>query len=288
MLKQRVITALVLGLVFLTSLFYIPFQQFVWVSLFIFAYGAFEWSKLSEIKGRFQQTLYSLGFILFASVIYFGALSESLWTPLGMIADHNLIIMLLGCCWWLFSSTLVFIYPRGRRCWQHKVLTKSLFGYLTLIPAWLGLLTLREWHYLLSEAKGAWLTLFVFAIVWSADTGAYFAGKKFGRHKLMPNVSPGKTLEGVLGGMVAVLVLTSVVLLLSDTDFSDWWILSICCALVGLVSVFGDLTESMLKRDAGIKDSGNILPGHGGLLDRMDSITAAIPVFIVLFSYFYL
>lgn len=132
------------------------------------------------------------------------------------------------------------------------------------------------------------MALFVFGIVWAADIGAYFAGKKFGAHKLMPNVSPGKTIEGFMGGMIAVVLLTVYVLWNTEVNTSDWIVLTLCCVAIGVISAFGDLSESMLKRDAGMKDSGNILPGHGGLLDRIDSLTAAMPVFLVFFSHFYL
>jgi phosphatidate cytidylyltransferase len=165
---------------------------------------------------------------------------------------------------------------------------KSIFGYLTLIPAWLALLTIRQWDYQFDQNNGAWLSLFVFGIVWAADIGAYFAGKKFGSHKLMPRVSPGKTMEGFIGGMIAVAILAIAVMYKQQIDIADWLVLVTGCVVIGVISAFGDLSESMLKRDAGIKDSGNILPGHGGLLDRIDSLTAAMPVFLVLFSYFYL
>ena len=189
--------------------------------------------------------------------------------------------------WWAISSFLVLVYPRGNRVWQHQKFVKAVFGYLTLVPAWIALITLREWHYLLDQNSGAWLALFVFGIVWSADIGAYFAGKRFGNHKLMPNVSPGKTIEGFLGGMFAVALLAIVVQWQNGVDAVNWLIPTICGVVIGVISAFGDLSESMLKRDAGMKDSGTIFPGHGGLLDRIDSLTAAMPVFLIFFTHFY-
>lgn len=288
MLKQRVITAVILGALLLLALFKMPIDTFKWVALAIFGYGAFEWSKLAEIKGKVNQIVYALGAVALGAVTYLYIFDSQLWTLTGQLTDENYALMLMACVWWGISSLLVLIYPRGNRVWQHQPLVKSIFGYLTLVPAWIALLTIREWHYLFNSDHGAWLALFVFGIVWAADIGAYFAGKRFGSHKLMPNVSPGKTIEGFLGGMVAVVVLTVVVLWGREIDFSDWMVLIICCVVIGVISAFGDLSESMLKRDAGIKDSGNILPGHGGLLDRIDSLTAAMPVFLVFFSHFYL
>lgn len=288
MLKQRVITALVLGAILLSALFLLPFETFKWVALAIFGYGAYEWSKLAEIPTFKGQLVYSAGIVATGAALYVGVLDSKLWTITGQLTTANTVLMSSACLWWIVSSILVFIYPRGNRVWQHQPLVKSIFGYLTLIPAWLAMITIREWHYVLNENHGAWLTLFVFGIVWAADIGAYFAGKRFGSHKLMPNVSPGKTLEGFLGGMTAVVIFVVIVLLNRDIDVSDWLVLVAGCIAIGVISAFGDLSESMLKRDAGIKDSGNILPGHGGLLDRIDSLTAAMPVFLVLFSQFYL
>lgn len=288
MLKQRIITAVILAAILLSALFTMPFDWFAWASLAVFGYGAYEWSKFAEISKLKYQLLYAVGSVVAGIALYAGFLDFSLWTLTGQLTENNYLIMVLACVWWTISSILVLIYPRGNRVWQHQPVVKAVFGYLTLVPAWLALLTIREYHYLLDKDSGAWLALFVFSIVWSADIGAYFAGKRFGSHKLMPNVSPGKTIEGFLGGMFAVVVLTLIVLWNNEIDFANWLALTACCIVIGVVSAFGDLSESMLKRDAGIKDSGNILPGHGGLLDRIDSLTAAMPVFLVFFSHFYL
>ena len=288
MLKQRVTTAIVLGVILLSGLFSLSIDTFVWVSLFVFGYGAYEWSKLAEIKNKTKQLIFSAGSIVLGAAIYQFYLQGDLWTLTGSLTDKNYNLMLLACVWWGFSSLLVLLYPRGNRVWQHQTMVKSIFGYMTLIPAWLALITIREWQYLIDNSNGAWLALFVFGIVWTADTGAYFAGKKFGRRKLMPNVSPGKTIEGFVGGMFAVVILTVIVLLNNNVAVSNWLIPTLCCVFIGVISAFGDLSESMFKRDAGVKDSGKIFPGHGGLLDRIDSLNAAMPVFLVLFSHFYL
>lgn len=288
MLKQRVTTAIILAVILLSALFMMPFDWFAWAALAVFGYGAFEWSKLSEIKQFKYQLTYAVGTAVTGAGIYAGFLEFELWTLTGNLTDKNYWIMVLACIWWTISSILVLIYPRGDRLWQHQPVVKAIFGYLTLVPAWLALLTIREWHYLIDKNDGAWLALFVFSIVWAADIGAYFSGKKFGSHKLMPNVSPGKTIEGLIGGIVAVIILTLGMLWGQEIEFQNWLLLATCCVVIGVISAFGDLSESMIKRDAGMKDSGNILPGHGGLLDRIDSLTAAMPVFLVFFSHFYL
>lgn len=288
MLKQRVTTAIVLAVILLSALFMMPFDWFAWAALAVFGYGAFEWSKLSEIKQFRYQLLYAAGTVITGAAIYALFLKFELWTLSGDLTEKNYWIMVLACIWWTISSVLVLIYPRGNRVWQHQPLVKAVFGYLTLVPAWLALLSIREWQYLSDKDAGAWLALFVFSIVWAADIGAYFAGRKFGSHKLMPNVSPGKTIEGLVGGIIAVILLTLWMLWKQEIEFQNWLLLATCCVVIGVISAFGDLSESMIKRDAGMKDSGNILPGHGGLLDRIDSLTAAMPVFLVFFSHFYL
>mgnify|MGYP000536314622 CR=1 FL=1 len=194
MLKQRVITAIILGAALLAILFLLPFKAFVWLSLAVFGYAAFEWSKLAQLLSLGQRLGYAVGAVLLSAGIYFGLLDTKLWTLTGDLTQTNYNLMLIACIWWLISCLLILIYPRGNRVWQKHPVAKALFGYLTIVPAWLALLTIREWRYLFDASYGAWLALFVFGLVWAADIGAYFAGKKFGARKLMPNVSPGKTI----------------------------------------------------------------------------------------------
>ncbi len=146
-------------------------------------------------------------------------------------------------------------------------------GFLTLVPAWFALSKLK-----LHDQQG-WTIILVFLLVWAADVGAYFAGKNLGRHKLAERVSPKKTIEGLVGGLLMSLLVAACVGLYFDFTFARGLGLLMLSIAVVLVSVLGDLFESMLKRERGIKDSSNLLPGHGGILDRIDSLTAAIPVF---------
>jgi phosphatidate cytidylyltransferase len=140
-------------------------------------------------------------------------------------------------------------------------------------------MVLRTNNYAFDEFQGAQLLMYLFMLVWSADVGAYFVGKLTGKHKLMPNVSPGKTIEGFLGGVVCAALLTIIVGISLDWSSEDFITALLVTALITSISVLGDLTESMFKRQAGVKDSGTILPGHGGILDRIDSLTATAPVF---------
>ena len=153
---------------------------------------------------------------------------------------------------------------------------KLLIGLLILLPAWQGLVFIKQ------LPLGNWLIMAVMVLVWGADIGAYFSGKAFGKRKLAPQVSPGKSWEGVYGGLALSLVITAVVGLVRDWTLGQMILGLLGAAIVVFISVVGDLTESMFKRQSGIKDSSNLLPGHGGVLDRIDSLTAAIPVFAVL------
>lgn len=151
-----------------------------------------------------------------------------------------------------------------------------MIGLLILLPAWQGLVFIKQ------QPLGNWLIMAVMVLVWGADIGAYFSGKAFGKRKLAPQVSPGKSWEGVYGGLLLSLVIAAVVGLVAGWSIGQIILGLLGAAVVVFISVVGDLTESMFKRQAGIKDSSNLLPGHGGVLDRIDSLTAAIPVFAVL------
>jgi phosphatidate cytidylyltransferase len=188
-------------------------------------------------------------------------------------------ILSVACLWWLVSLAMIIAYPRYSKFWQKSWLIRCLFGVLTLIPTWVAVVSLRASLYDVDAFYGASLIFYVLGIVWAADIGAFFVGVKFGRHKLRPNVSPGKTFEGLFGGVMASFAIIAFAALHYQVESSRIWLHLLIGGLTVGVSALGDLNESMFKRCAGIKDSGRILPGHGGLLDRIDSLTAAFPVF---------
>jgi phosphatidate cytidylyltransferase len=158
--------------------------------------------------------------------------------------------------------------------------SKGVVGFLVLVPTWAAMVYIRELE------QGPWLIVYMFLIVWGADTGAYFAGKRFGKRKLMPQVSPAKSWAGIGGASVTVLLVTlSTQQYLNFSQNLSFGIYGLALVLL-FVSVVGDLTESMFKRQCGIKDSGSILPGHGGIMDRIDSLTATAPVFALCLIFF--
>jgi phosphatidate cytidylyltransferase len=188
-------------------------------------------------------------------------------------------ILGVSAIWWLVSLGMIIAYPRFCGFWRHSIVIRALFGLLTLIPTWVAVVSLRTSLYEVEPLYGASLIFYVLGIVWAADIGAFFVGVKFGKHKLRPNVSPGKTLEGLLGGVAASFAIIAFAALHYQVEPSRIWLHIVIGGLTVGVSALGDLNESMFKRCAGIKDSGKILPGHGGVMDRIDSLTAAFPVF---------
>jgi phosphatidate cytidylyltransferase len=181
--------------------------------------------------------------------------------------------------WWVYSLIMVIIYPKASGFWQQSHLIRNLFGVFTLVPTYVAIVTLRSSLFDVDSFYGASLIFYVLGIVWAADVGAFFVGVKFGRTKLRPNVSPGKTYEGFAGGVAASLAIIAFAALHYQVEAKAITLHIAIGVVTVAVSALGDLNESMFKRCAGIKDSGRILPGHGGILDRIDSLTAAFPVF---------
>lgn len=259
MLKQRIITAVILAPLAIAGFVLL---EGGWFALFIGAVvtlGAWEWARLAGETRQTGRVIYALVFAVLLLGLYWANLPAPLFFFPALI-------------WWLFAAVMVVRYPRGSELWAGSMLPR-IFGLLILLPAWYGLIWLRE------AANGLWLIMALMVLVWAADIGAYFAGKTWGKRKLMPNVSPGKTIEGFLGGLVFTQLLMLVVVLYLGWSLGSVLLALLGAALVVAFSVVGDLTESLFKRDQGLKDSSSLLPGHGGVLDRIDSLTAAIPVF---------
>jgi len=216
--------------------------------------GGWEWSAFLALRGG-GRLLYLLALALLAVL-------ASLYT-VALAAFVQL--MELAVAWWFIALAWILFAPsRGSRA------VAALAGILVLVPAWLALVRIdTRW------AHGPQWTLFVLGLAFAADTGAFFTGRRFGRLRLAPQVSPNKTWEGVLGGMLLALGLAAIVNLWSRLP---WQAFIGLCAAAAAFSVIGDLTESLLKRHVHLKDSGRLFPGHGGVLDRIDSVTAAAPV----------
>lgn len=259
MLKQRVLTALVLGPLAVWCIWSLPSPVFSLILGLILAIGAWEWGGLALLRGPAR----------IAYVLVYGLCLVLLHGVSGQPGVTGTVLG-AGLLWWLGALVLVLRYPGGG--WRVRPVPVAAAGLLVLGTAWLGLMAVHR------GAGPAWL-LFLFVLVWTADIGAFFAGRRFGRHKLAVRVSPGKTWEGLGGALAAAgIVGWGGAMLLGVPGDEIPGLLGFCLATV-LISVVGDLLESLFKRMAGKKDSGTLLPGHGGILDRVDSLTAAAPLF---------
>jgi phosphatidate cytidylyltransferase len=262
-LKLRVLTALVLAPLVIFATLALPHSGFAFVAALIFAVGAWEWAGLSSLSASGR-----LGYAGFVAALF--AIDYSLMTTKP---DWILPLLGLALVWWALALTLVVRFPASGVFWSRSRAARSIAGLAVLVPAWVGLVLLH--------GTDPYLALMTMVLVSFADIGAYFAGRAFGRHKLAPEVSPGKTWEGLMGALAVTALIgygaTYIISLRSDLTAT---FVLLCLATV-LASVVGDLVESMFKRLVGAKDSSNLLPGHGGVLDRMDSLTAAAPVFAV-------
>ncbi len=277
MLKYRVITALILIPIVIAALFLLPPLGFAIVTLAVCMLAAWEWGPLAGFSSPSQRIWGALlcGLVLVLMLWAIPAYNRSI---------HLTVIALplwAAVVWWLLALVLVLFYPSSAAWWKHSRLLKALFGVVTIIPFFWGMFALRLHGYEQDPHQGAWWLLYVMILVWGADSGAYVFGKMFGKNKLAPKVSPGKTWEGLIGGLLTAALISWLFSRYAPLTVVPSSLL-ICTVIAALASVLGDLTESMFKREAGIKDSGNLIPGHGGILDRIDSLTAAVPVFACL------
>lgn len=260
MLKQRILTAIILIPLFLLLLFKLSSYGFAILTSIVVFLAAYEWSFLMGIK-KFPFTLIYPLVVLFA-----------LFASLSLMI---LPLLLVTFAWWLLVAGLIISYPKTKSIWGNNILIRGLMGLLVLVPCWVALNLIRHGEH------GIYTLLFLFVLIWGADSGAYFVGKKWGKNHLAPNVSPGKTFEGLYGALITSLFITSLVLWFLGLSLKMWICFLMLSILTVLFSIVGDLFESMLKRNENLKDSGHLLPGHGGILDRIDSLTAAAPVFVL-------
>jgi len=263
-LKQRVLTALILLPLALAAIFALPAQWFLIVLAIVLLGGSREYIRLAGLSGRATGTMMiSLQAVIFA-VLY--QLRDQ-WD------DRILVYLAASCAVWLLMFIRLPLYRPGTPVGRAYRAVSLVTAIASITTAWFAL------SWIQSQPEGSWLLLLLLLIVWSADTGAYFAGRAFGRRKLVPHISPGKTITGLFGGLTAaplVAFLAADLMPVAGLEPSRLILLALATALA---SVGGDLLISLHKRISGCKDSGNSLPGHGGILDRVDSLLAAGPFF---------
>ena len=258
MLKTRVLTALALLGVLLAVLFILPPWGGFGFATALMLLAAWEWAQFAGCRAASARLAY---------VALIALLGVFTWRGTTLVDDW-IRLMALAAAWWLVAFLWLALRPHaGSR------LGAGLAGALVIVPAWVGLARL-----LALPGRGAALTLYMLLLIWATDIGGYFAGRRFGQRKLAPAVSPNKTWEGAAGGLALALLVS--------LAGAAWFAIPALNAvglgvLIVLASMVGDLTESLFKRLSGLKDSGSLLPGHGGVLDRIDSVTAAVPFFVL-------
>ena len=258
MLRTRIITALIIAPLAISGILLLPPKAFAVVFWCAAALGAWEWAGLMGLRHRAARAVW---------VALYGA--AAFW----VYARPDLYGVVLYSGWVIWGSALIAVlaYPRGAWMFRNRLLL-GLLGFVIMVGAWLSVVVIQQ------REDGPFWLLWLFLLVWGADIGAYFAGRAFGRHKLAPQVSPGKTWEGLLGGVMLAGIVCGGILLA--------WQPGAEAMLVGMlalifVSVVGDLLVSVAKRASGVKDTGTLLPGHGGVMDRIDSIVAVLPFLAV-------
>jgi len=266
MLIKRLLTAVVLIPLAILATLKFDSSEFALAIMPVLVISSWEYSRLIKINHWLTKTLYIV--VLTTTAYYLNQMS-ALLMPI-------LIVTLL---WWLINLFWIINFHRYTRSWYNYPATRIINGFLFFIPLLVALTALHQIDRM--------LVLLLLALVWAADTGAYLVGRKIGKNKLLPNVSPGKTVEGAAGGILFSFgtMLIYVYLGHENADFTLYFFYGVLSLIAALSSILGDLFESLHKRVAGFKDSGILLPGHGGFFDRIDSLTASAPIFLLAYSF---
>ncbi|MDB6164213.1 MAG: cytidylyltransferase family protein [Xanthomonadaceae bacterium] len=270
MTKTRVLAALVLAPIAIAAMVWLPTPWLLAAAAVLFLAGLWEWFRLSDVEDTLARSVLLVAnlalmvAIVWASRLPGGGLSYVLFKLSAMI----------GIIWWLLAGLWLSRYRFASDHDTHARIFKLAAGTLAIVPAWCA----AAWIHGDSNHGHPWLFIAV-ALVWSADTGAYFVGRHFGKHKLSPRISPNKTVEGLVGGLVAGVAVAVAFAPLAGATTAQLPAVALVALVAVAFSVVGDLFESLLKRHVGAKDSGDLIPGHGGVLDRIDGVIAALPVF---------
>jgi phosphatidate cytidylyltransferase len=272
--RTRILAALVMLPLAVGGVLLLPSNLLAAAIALIMVLGLWEWSALAGLDSRVGRAAYLLANAMLLAALAWGAGPELV--PIKLVA-------LAGVLWWLLVPLWLCRFEFASADSAFARALKLFAGSVCVLPAWAAIFWLHHGASGIGHAsdRGPWWTLFVLAIVWAADTGAYFAGSRWGRRKLARRISPGKSWEGVFGGLVAAMLLAAIALPFLGLAWPQLPQLLLLSLVTVMVSVEGDLFESLLKRHAGAKDSSDLIPGHGGVLDRIDSLLAALPVFVL-------
>ena len=272
MTQTRVIAALIMAPLAIASILLLPTQWLVALVALVFLIGLWEWFKLAEIDDTLSRTM-----LLVANLLLMVLL---VWASAGSMVLFQ-IVALVGVGWWCLALMWLRFFKFASDHETYARMFKLAAGTLAVIPAWCALALIHA-----DEPNGNRWLLAALSVVWAADTGAYFAGRKFGgkwfgNRKLAPRISPNKTIEGLLGGMLGGVAAGLLFATIAGMTLAQVPAVAAVALATAVFSVIGDLYESLLKRHVGAKDSGSLIPGHGGVLDRLDGVLAALPIFAV-------
>jgi phosphatidate cytidylyltransferase len=269
MTRTRIGAALVMAPLAIAAILLLPTPWMMVAAAVVFLAGLWEWFDLSGIEDTLARSVLLVANLALMVAIVWGSRSRD-----GGTLVLYQIASIVGIIWWLLALAWLgrFQFGSNQESWARPL--KLAAGTLAVVPAWCALTWLHA-----EEPNGHRWLLAALATVWAADTGAYFAGRYLGRHKLAPRVSPNKTVEGLLGGVVAGTLVALAFATFAGATTGQLPKVALVAAVAVLLSIVGDLYESLLKRHAGRKDSGTLIPGHGGVLDRVDAVLAALPVF---------
>jgi len=267
--RTRIVVALLMAPAAIGSVLYLPTPMLAVLVAALMMLGLWEWAQLAGLTSTPSRASYLIANALIMLALVLAARGGPTLFTLELAS-------VVGVGWWLLALLWLknFDFAAGDGAGPRAL--KLLAGSLSVIPAWSAICWLHQ-----SSILGPRWALFAVAIVWAADTGAYFVGVRFGKHKMAPRISPGKSWEGFFGGIAATLLLALLMRPMLHVPWSAVPMLLLLSVIAGLISVAGDLFESLLKRHAHMKDSSDLIPGHGGVLDRLDSLLAALPVFLV-------
>ena len=266
MLIKRLLTAVILVPLVIMAVLKLDSSEFLLVMIPVLVISSWEYSSLIKMRRWLAKALYVSALM---GAAYFFNQTPFLLMPL-------LIVTLL---WWVINSFWIISFPRHTHYWNSYLTTRLVNGFFFFVPL---LISLSALHQIDST-----LVLLLLALIWAADSGAYFVGRAIGKNKLLPSVSPGKTIEGAAGGALFSLGVMFIYVRFGfeNATFEQYFFYGILSLVVTLTSILGDLFESLHKRIAGVKDSGILLPGHGGLFDRIDSLTASAPIFFLAYGF---
>ncbi|HEV2680610.1 MAG TPA: phosphatidate cytidylyltransferase [Rhodanobacter sp.] len=263
MLLQRILTAMVLAPLAILIILLPSTPVFAALVALAFLASLWEWAQLSGLKNPSSR----IGLLLLAAGVF-----ALLWSARATALTP--LLLAAGVAWWLLACVWLRHFAFGAAPTRENLALKLLAGAFVIIPAWVALISIHA-----HQPHGHGWTLLALVIVWASDIGAYFSGRTFGKRKLAPQISPGKTWAGAYGAMVAGVLVALIGGWLLGVRGATLIALALLATVTVAVSIVGDLIESLMKRHAQVKDSGSIFPGHGGLMDRLDSVFAALPVF---------